>query len=417
MYQSLNFLQMGSEELEEYLNELSMENPVLESEPPKKAAESRYVSMQSGYVKKHSGEVLDLPIPDRSGFTLQDYLNSQLITMKLTPEMDEAVRFLTVNIDDKGYLPKETLNCRKCRENEKLYEEALAIIQNLEPAGIAASNLKESLCIQLERLGEKDSSAYLICRDYLEHLARDHINHISKALGISESDVCEARKLISTLNPYPANGFDDGRNTVNVFPDVIVEIEDGEIVLYSSEDYCPSYRVNSQYAAMASDPDLSDEEREYFKEKLDQAKWAVSCVEHRKKTLLSCVEAIVNEQWEFFSGESGAIRPCTMSDIANEIGVHVSTVSRTARDKYISCSKGVFPMSAFFAQEVSGDTSDEIIKVIKKIISREDADHPLSDAAICDELKRRGYDIARRTIAKYREKAMIPSATGRKRRM
>ena len=291
-----------------------------------------------------------------------------------------------------------------------------ALLQSLEPAGVGASSLSRCLCIQLERMGEKDSLPYVICESWLEHLGKNHINHISKELGVSEARIVRAKEHIKSLNPIPSNGYNDGACTVWAVPDVEVVFEDGEPVVYSSDRFLPSYEINTYYSRMAESDSISEEEKEYFREKLSQAQWAVSCVKRRRDTLLKCVSVIVEEQRDFFEYGTMQLRPCSMAEVADRLGVHPSTVSRAVKNKYISCKWGLFPMSYLFAQEVCGDTADYISSIIKEIISGEDPAKPLSDNEISKRLAAKGYDIARRTVAKYRDKANIPSATGRKKR-
>lgn len=416
MYQSMVLLQMGSEELESYLNELSMENPLLEALPPKLGTDIRHAPARSGRVRGRSGGDYELPVPDKSMNTLRAELTEQLSFMKLDPQLERALRFLIVNLDDRGYLMPELERSGTWSSAPALFQKALGILQSMEPAGVGARSLSECLCIQLERRGLRDSAAYAICRDYLEHLARSHLNHISKALGIPVTEVGEAKRLITTLNPNPSNGYDDGRCDCWVVPDVEVELDgEGELVLHMLEQHMPDYEVSGYYAAMLRGESLSDEEREYFTQKLSQAQWALDCVKRRRETLLKCVTAVIDEQRDFFLSTAGALRPCTMSDLAYRIGMHPSTVSRAMKNKYLSCKRGVFPLSHFFTGEVSGETSDEIIRCMRELLSGEDPRRPLSDSAICDELSDRGYDIARRTVAKYRDKAGIPPAAGRKR--
>ena len=416
MYQSLSFLQMSAEEMNDYLQELSMENPLLEPLPPKRPIESRVISMRSGSARGRSGELLDLPIPDRCVRSFSDSLLDQLLTMGLPPKLEAAVQHLIINLDERGYLLPETRESAAWRSAPALFEQALSLLRGMDPPGVGAEDLGDCLRLQLRRLGREDSTAYRICGGYLEHLAKNHIHLLSRVLKISEQEIVDARSEIRSLDPIPSNGFDNGCQSAVILPDIVLEIERGEPVLYTGEDCLPTYRLSPVYAQMAQREDLSEEERLYFREKIEQAKWAVSCVKRRRETLLRCAEEIVSEQWEFFSDARGPLRPFTMGEAAARLGVHVSTVSRTVRNKYLSCRRGTFPLSFFFAAEVGGDTAEEICRALRRIIAQEDRRRPLSDSRLCDELRSRGYDIARRTVTKYREMENIPPATGRKER-
>lgn len=180
----------------------------------------------------------------------------------------------------------------------------------------------------------------------------------------------------------------------------------------------PTYGIDSFYLDMSEREDLSDEERTYFREKLTQAKWAMSCVDRRAAMLMACAKKILAVQHDFFVDGVSPIKPLTMAELAEELGVHVSTVSRTVRGKYISCRWGVFCLADFFKQSSTGEnvTEDGVLRMIKDIIAAEDPRSPLSDKAIAEKLSERGVSISRRTVAKYRENAMIPSTTGRRKR-
>ena len=415
MYQSMNLLQMSAVELDSYLNELSMENPLLEEKPPVSCVEDRYINIYSSSVKKkNNGDSMEIPIVDNNRDCLCSYLEEQLYLMHLEESLENAVKLLIINLDKKGYLPELFLTNGIFKNNEKLFTKAHEVLKSMDPPGVGALDLSDCLCIQLERLGKKDSLAYILCEKWLEHLAKDHINHISKALSVSEAKVVEAKEQIKNLNPIPANGYNDGSSVAWAIPDVEIEFEDGEPVIYSSERYMPSYGISASYRQMAENSNLSDEEREYFREKLAEAQWAVNSVKRRRDTLMRCVSAIVDEQRVFFEYGSMQLRPYTMSDLAEQLGIHQSTVSRAMKNKYISCKWGLFPISYLFAQEVCGETADNIGNLIKEIISGENPKKPMSDNDISKKLAERGYNIARRTVAKYRENANIPSATGRK---
>lgn len=415
MYQSMSFLQMGADELDSCLNELSMENPLLDAAPPRE----EYMAARPasfGVSKGGDGRAHELPVPDKVKNTLRMDLDDQLLSMDLEPELRRAVSFLIINLDDRGYITDGVLEAAERAGLSGLMEKALKLLQSMEPAGVGARNLSECLCIQLERSGCAGSAAYQICRDYLDHLAKNHINHISRALGLPEREIAAARETIAGLNPIPSNGYDDGRCTVWATPDVELRIDGGRMVLECADRYASSYSVNSFYVDMIDDDGITEPERDYLREKLSQAQWVLGCVKRRNNTLLRCAREIAQVQKDFFLNGSTKIRPCYMADIAYRIGVHPSTVSRAIKNKYISCPRGVFPLSQFFSPEVCGDSADSILQEIRRIISGENPLKPYSDSAICKKLGESGYEIARRTVAKYRDAAGIAPATGRKQR-
>lgn len=410
MYQSMSFLQMSAEELAEYMKELSMENPLLEELPHRQI---RSQTVGGGRIRTQRGDEMELPIPDKVQRTLKMAVEEQIRFMHLPKKTEAALRQLLLNLDDRGFLPPDIEQTRMWRSAPDEFKIALELLQGLEPIGVGARSVSECLCLQLEHMGMQDELTYVICRDWLDHLMRSHINHISKALNVDEGAVMQAKKLISTLNPTPSNGFDDGRCTVWAVPDVEIVIESGEPVIVKLDGYMPEYTISAYYERLSASEGLSNEESEYLREKIEQARWALSCVARRKETVIACAEAMAHEQREFF--ENGqTVRPCSMNDVAARLGVHPSTVSRAVKNKYIACRWGVFPMSRFFTREVGGGTAEEITAQMRELINAEDARHPLSDNALCKALAERGYEVARRTVAKYRDEAGIPSATGRK---
>lgn len=413
MYQSMSLLQMGMEELRDYMHELSMENPLLDEKPKK---EDTYIqSSGCRSIRKQNGQSIELPIPDKLRNTLKMSLEEQIRFLHLREPVLSAIRLLLLNLDDRGFLPKDIAETEAWRKEPQTFEEALTILQSLEPSGVGARSISECLCIQLARMGKKDSLAYVICGEHLQHLMKSHYNHISKVLNVEESCVLEAKKQIASLNPVPSNGFDDGKYTVWAVPDVEIMIEDGEPVVVKLDSYMPEYTLNRYYEQMLLRNDLSKEESEYLFEKIDQAKWALDCVERRGEMITACAQLLAREQSDFFKTGSN-IRPLFRSDIAKKLGVHPSTISRTIKNKYIACRWGIVPMSRLFAQEVGGGTSDEITEMIKSLIREEDPAHPLSDNALSKGLHEKGFEISRRTVAKYRDDAGIPPATGRKKR-
>lgn len=413
MYESMSFLQMSTEELEQSMEELCLENPMLEQQPPKESR-ARLMSRYSGRVSRHGGEMAELPIPDKLRRSLKDELSAQALGLDICEATARCLSFLIINIDDRGYLPENVASCRLRSRDPEHFDEALRLLRSMEPAGVGAWGLSDCLCLQLERLGLADSPAAEICRGYLDHLAKNHVNHICRALSLSEAQYAQARAAISSLNPIPSNGFDDGKQCAFVIPDVEIEVTDGEVTVTGLDRYMPTYSVSREYSEMAQREDITPEEREYFKEKLSQATWAINSISRRADTVRRCAEVIAEEQAEFFEFGGERVRPCTMADVADRLGVHPSTVSRAVRDKFISCKWGVFPMSRFFEHEVNGDAHGEIVGAIRYIISREDKRKPLSDAAVAEKLSEMGYEISRRTAAKYRIGLGIPSTAGRR---
>lgn len=422
MQQSLKILQMNNLELEQYLNELAQENPLIEITPPAVSREYSIFTVRCGYQKAGSQGTEnpgDLLAPIQNYETLQDHLREQANALRLPKHLIREVSFLIDDLDDRGYLPRTPGDLAIFDGSQARYEQAVMVLQSLEPAGAGARDLPECLCIQLHRMGVEDPLPYVICRSYLDRLAHGQLNHVAKELGVSKKKVSQVKELISSLEPRPSNGFSHGKNTPYVFPDLeISEDENGLLTVGIAERYMPRYGLDAYYASLTHQQDLPPETRAYFSDKLRQAKWTIDCISQRRDTLLACTRYIAGVQAAFFRNPQASLQPLTMSQIADALGIHVSTVSRAINGKYFYCQWGLFPLNHLIAQEVAGtgDTSGNIRTLIRQIIESEDPAAPLSDQAISEQLATRGIPLSRRTVAKYREDAMIPSTSVRRKR-
>jgi RNA polymerase sigma-54 factor len=308
--------------------------------------------------------------------------------------------------------------------SEETVVQALSLVQSLEPAGIAARNLSECLCLQLHRMDNVDPLAIRIARDYLDALARSRYAFLAKELKVSQNQVRAACEHIRTLKPKPGTGFATRDDIVYITPDVnVVKVQD-HFEIYT-DDYCfPSITLNSYYRDIVNVTDNCDV-RDYLVNKMHQAQWVIKSIEQRRSTLVACAECIVQLQEEFFRQRGGHLVPMTLADVARRLDVHESTVSRAIRDKYLRCSKGVFPLSHFFSRGLGKRTSqpgadelctsaDAVKALISELVAGEDKKQPLSDQKLCERLGERSADISRRTVAKYREELCIPCASARK---
>lgn len=412
MQLSMQLLQMSVQELDAYLRELSLENPLLEELPPQQVY--RPLAVSRGHVP--ADEEGEEPIPDEKRGTLREFIREQVLSLRVPELMRRELLYLTNEMDERGYLPGDCVELEVFAGERERCENAIRVFQSLEPAGVGARSLSECLVIQLHRMGCTDEVAYEVCERFLDRLAKGQTNRIAQELGVKEQRVLRAKELIAALSPTPSNGFAENDAPGYILPDLeLTRTEDG-FELTTSDRYLPSYRIDAFYAAMAEKPGLSDEEREYFTEKLRQATWAVRCVERRRDMLLACAGAIVEAQADFFSDGVSPIKPYTMSELAGRLGVHVSTVSRAIRGKHISCRFGVYPLADFFQRESSGGvTAQGVLEELRSLIENEDSAHPLSDRALAEALQQKGCDVSRRTVAKYRDQAGIPAASGRRR--
>lgn len=418
MQQSMQLLQMNSHELEQYINDLSMENPLIEVVPPR---EQPTQPNERAYSRPHTvdPDVISRTISDAQPNTLHGAVREQINYMRIPELLRRELLWLAEELDERGYLPAQEPDLHAFGNSPERYRNAVAVFQTLEPAGVGARDLGECLCLQIRRKNGGDELAESICRSYLDRLAKGQLNYIAAQLGVNVRQVSRAKELIATLEPNPSNGFHGTERTVYVRPDIEIIHDTSGLVAAPADRYMPTYGIDGFYLAMSQRSDLSEQEREYFKEKLAQARWAMNCVDRRRSMLCTCAQAVLDEQRAFFTDGVSPIKPFTMVELANRLGVHTSTVSRAVRGKYIACQWGVFPLADFFRQEVGAGeelTVDRVTEQIKALIAQEDPKNPLSDKAIAEALENQGVSVSRRTVAKYREAAMIPSTAGRRQR-
>ena len=437
MMQSMEILQMGSQELLEYIENQVQENPVLEME-------EKYGSQDEAAVLQRKLEWLESTDAQNRVYHQQDteddgkdpisnygnadeteenlylYVLSQLQVMELPPEVLAAGRFLVESLNQNGWLdePLEDLAVQMERPME-VVEQALAVVQSLEPAGVGARNLSECLVLQLQRRHEDSGLAIAIARDHLEALSKNRYGLIAKALGVTQEEVYAACEVIRSLNPRPGSGFAARENLTYINPDIFVVNFPDHFEILTNDYFFPSLNVSSYYCRMLKDSEDS-EVKEYLMGKVRQAKWVVRSIEQRRSTLLQCAEHILELQEDFFRHGPGHLRPMSLADIAQRVGVHESTVSRTVKDKYIQCASGVYPLSYFFSRSLGGSADaaspDAAKALLKKLIAGEDKKKPLSDQKLCELMSREGCELSRRTVAKYRDELGLPSASGRRAR-
>lgn len=439
MMQSMEILQMGSQELLEYIEDKVQENPTLELEekagvPDEVAVLQRKLEwLEAGDVQNrvyHQQDSEDEGKEQISNYGSADeleenlcfYVLSQLESLDLAPELMEACRYLVESLDQNGWLDEsvETV-AGALAQPVALVEEALRVVQELEPAGVAARNLSECLVLQLERRGEEGSLAEAIARDYLDPMSKNRCGLIARELGVSQEEVRAACDLIRSLNPRPGSGFASRENLIYINPDLFVVNFPDHFEIMTNDYFFPSLGISSYYCRMMKDTEDGDV-KTYLADKVRQAKWVVNSIEQRRGTLMKCAECLVELQESFFRRGPGHLVPMSLADIAARVGVHESTVSRAVKDKYIQCSKGVYPLSYFFSRSLganrpeTADTSspDFAKALLKKLIAGEDKRKPLSDQKLCELMGAERCVLSRRTVAKYRDELNIPSTTGRK---
>ena len=442
MIQSAEILQMTSQELNTYINELALENPVIDIVEPPTAQEQRESIEQQEwlnsfneenyylYQRQNNDDDYDFKsswnINTDDGETLQDYLWSQLITENFTDQETEIIKFMLECLDNKGYLEESTETIASYFGTDtEIVEDLLSDLQALDPSGVCARTLEECLKLQLERRDILTPVLESIIDNCLEMVAKNQIPAIARKLRLSPTETAGYCQIIKSLNPKPGVSFSSRDQLRYIIPDVtIVKFKDHFDILLNESMY-PTIELNSYYRQMNQNPE-SSELKEYLGNKIRQAEWVKQCVTQRGKTLMQVSRAILEHQEEFFTFGPAHLNPLRLADIAQELDIHESTVSRAVSKKYLQCSWGVYPMNYFFSRSVavqesssseSGTqsvTAADIKRVLREIIEEENKKKPYSDRLLGEKLAERGISISRRTVAKYREEEGIADASGRK---
>ena len=380
----------------------------------------------------------DKDVPLGSGSTFRDLLIAQLGLRKLDQEQRMLAENLIGNLDDDGYLRREIaaiVNDLAFSQNiittsDKL-EEILVVIQDFDPPGVGARDLRECLLIQINRVEREEPSvdlARVVLDKFFESFSKKHYDKITRRLGITDEELKGAVEEIVRLNPKPGNSLQGSAKIVqHVVPDFIVVVEDDELRLTLNQRNAPDLKVSRQYKQMLEtyasqkSPDKKSKEAIMFvKQKIDGAKWFIDAIRQRQQTLLFTMNAILDYQEAYFlTGDETKIKPMILKDIAEIVQMDISTISRVANSKYVQCPYGTFLLKTFFSESLSTDSGEEVStrevkKILQESIDGEEKRRPLTDEKLAKVLKDQGYNIARRTVAKYREQLGIPVARLRK---
>ena len=379
-------------------------------------------------------ELYESPVVVSESF--HESLISQLHLRNLNEEDLNLCIYLVGTIDDDGLLRRSLEDIvddlafsQGVFTNESTLDRLLQVIQDLDPAGVGARNLQECLLIQLERKTPslKVSLAISILDQYFDVFVKRHYQKLMDRLGIDEEGLREAIEEIGRLNPKPGGSSNMSRPTENVIPDYNLQIVDDELQLSLNGKNAPELSLSGKYREMlehykaSTEKNKSEKEAALFvKQKLDSAKWFIDAIVQRQQTLMLTMSCILNYQEEYFlTGDERKLRPMILKDIAEEIGMDISTVSRVASNKYIQTPYGTFLIKRFFSESMTNSDGEEVStreikKILEDVVSEENKRKPLTDEALANILKEKGYPIARRTVAKYREQLDIPVARMRK---
>jgi len=463
--QMIKLLEIPTLQLEQRIKHEIEENPVLEEgENQDEIAENDYDSEEetntSGedefsfddylndedtptyklYAKNTSKDDKHEEIPYRVSTSLHEHLENQIGLKSLSDREHFLAIYLIGNIDDDGYLrrkPESIVNDLAFTQNIKTTEDelenVLKIIQELEPVGVGAKNLRECLLLQIKDKDHDDPSIKLarkILEQYFNEFTKKHYEKIITRMKITEDELQSAFEEILKLNPKPGGNFaeTDSRAIQTIIPDFILENNNGKLELSLNSKNAPELKINKDYSEMLeayqkNKKNQTKKEKEaisFVKQKLDSAKWFIDAIKQRQNTLILTMNAIIEYQYDFFlHGDESKLKPMILKDISDKTGLDISTISRVANSKYIQTPFGIYPLKYFFSEGMQNEDGEEVstrqIKsILKECIDNEDKTKPLTDEKLAKILKERGYPIARRTVAKYREQLNLPVARMRK---
>ena len=459
--QLMKLLEVPTMELDQRIKQEIEENPALEEGEDKDEDEfddqdeefeekdnsedefdiSDYISDDDNYktqVNNTSKDDEEKSMPYSGDESFQERLSSQLHMLNLTEKEFVIAETLIGNLDDSGYLNRDTESIvddlafsANITTTEEEIEVVLRLIQDLDPAGIGARDLRECLLLQIKRRQDGNISRYTarkILEDYFDEFTKKHYDRIKKKLEIDDSDLKDAIDEIIKLNPKPGGSMKESTgNYQHIVPDFLITEAEGKLHLTINGRNAPELKVSHAYKNMlksyaeGAKTTKSDKEAVTFvKQKLDSAKWFIDAIKQRQNTLLLTMDAIMKYQKAYFeTGDETMLKPMILKDIAEMVNLDISTISRVANSKHVQTSYGVIPLKFFFSESMSTDSGEEVsTRQVKKILSEaiegEEKRKPLTDEKLTTLLKEKGYNIARRTVAKYREQLNIPVARLRK---
>lgn len=429
MQMSIKILQLSSFELQEYIEKEIQENPLLEAKYDKKEDKLDYKDIikylefddytHNNYIKNDDEEISPFNFISNKK-SLKEYLKEQIAEFDEKDCTKHICNYIIENIDSKGYLGVSTEDISKeIHIPLSVVENALVIVQSLEPYGVGARDLKECLKIQLYQRKIEDYKLLQIIDNHLEDIAENRYNVIGKSLNITAMEAQRYGDIIKNLQPKPSSGFYTGEEVNYIIPDAYIKKIGEKYYIIMNDDLVPKLMINNLYKGIIN----KDEDKsavEYVKNRLDSAAFLIKSIENRKSTIYRVLESILEMQREYFDYGEKYLKPMTLKEIADNLNMHESTISRAIRDKYIHTSRGTIKIKSLFTTSIQGTSNDNmssinVKKLIFNLIDKEDKKNPLSDQYISDELRKSSVNISRRTVTKYREEMGIKSSKGRKR--
>jgi len=466
LYQAMDLLYMPLLDLQQHLKQELLNNPFLEMVEPEEEEEEEGAETEEAPAQeeeKTANDEIDWEGILLDGFDaggrreeheekeyyepvtvdtrdLSDHLRDQIALLDLDPRQMLLAEEFIGNINEDGYLACPVDDIRNSindvvlkaaeatgRDEDEIpiYQEdevqrMLEVVQGLDPAGVGARDLRECLMLQLKDAGLEQSVPYRLVRDCFDELINHRWSEISKRFGISPSDVQKAADEIAKLDPKPGLMYSDASDNY-IIPDLVVEKIDGKYHVFLNDANLPRLKLSRAYQEIARDKKKFDgENKEFISNKLNSANWMIQAIEQRRQTMLKVMNYIVERQRDFFEKGVQYLKPLTLREVAEVISMHESTVSRVTNEKFVQTPRGVLPLKFFFSSGLSTTGGEDVsargIKdQIQKLVENEDPKHPLTDQAIVNILKESGVQIARRTVAKYRDQLGVLSARMRKR--
>src|SRR6478609_3467072 len=472
--QLMKLLQVPTAHLEERIKEELEENPALEQteedhddqfdteqndefnsddEFETEGSEEEYENFDlSEYVADDDGEIAEYKtrddnypeaeenktIPYKIETSFHEHLQEHLGMLKLDDQQKKISEQIVGSIDDDGYLRRETAAIvddlafrQNIDSNEAEVEQVIRMIQHFDPPGVAARNLQECLLLQLDRMQRDNKSVDLaieVLTMYFDEFTKKHYDKIQRGLNIGDEELKQVINQIIRLNPKPGGNLSDMNKAESyVIPDFFIYNNGGMLELTLNSKNAPDLRISEGYREMLRDYEKGSKKDKrqkeavlFIKQKIDAAKWFIDAIKQRQHTLLSTMQTIMDYQHEFFlTGDETTLRPMILKDIAERTGLDISTVSRVANSKFVQTEFGTYRLKFFFSESLSTESGEEVStrevkKILSNLIEAESKKHPLSDEHLTEMLQQKGYNIARRTVAKYREQLNIPVARLRK---
>lgn len=415
--QAIALLQYSSLELVDFLENKALENPLLQI---KKSQKEMFQPKKKGNGKSSSQDKAWIEQISDQRFTLTDHLKPQIQDLKISAKQTQLLTHYIFHLDDNGYFTGELEEiANQFRISLAEAEEYLTILQMCEPAGIGARNLRECLLIQIQRMKTSNELAETIVSDYFTMFAEKKWKALARIIRVDVKEIQQVFDFILTLNPKPGAAFQFERAPY-VIPDVMVIQEGDQFVVQLFDNILPKIQMNKEYSSNISS--YHDRKvKEFIHEKVQDFHWIVRSLEQRQRTIVSVTSKIVEKQQSYFEKGPSYLKPMTMKEISEELGIHESTVSRAVREKYVQTPYGTVELKSFFTSGIDSVanesfSSSKVKEVMGKIFNNENKQKPFSDLEIVQLLKsQEGIVVSRRTVAKYREQLGIPSSSKRKR--